>query len=460
MSARTATAKSAARAPAASTRPFAAEHLGPDAPRARSPEAIQRGLGAGSSLPGDVRGRMERGFGASFGEVRVHTDERAGRLALGLDAHAFAVGQQIAFAPGEFAPGTLRGEVMLAHELAHTLQQRGSRSAESRAETGRGSAALEREADQAAVAVGAHLAGLTAASDRARIPAVASGGLRLQRCDTSSPAAMGPQPTLSSARASGTTLPTRPLEEMDVSTLADMSASDRRTWYASKLNPYSGQLRESAQTHAVPVQLLALVILNELADINFMDLAQSDLAVTAGSLGISQIQIDTVMRDNLFPDLTAAEGTAAYDAFVRTQRGLSRRLAAEVMRSPDKERRSAINHRLQVPQFAIDAAAREIRILIDRMIANRGASWQTRQGFTHAGLAPGASPQSIYANVNGADQREKEMNLGTMIAGAYNSPAIISAVVSSQAVFPNANIHGDNSRMISGDLFDFGLFRP
>jgi hypothetical protein len=246
---------------------------------------------------------------------------------------------------------------------------------------------------------------------------------------------------------------------MDVNTLASMAAPARRDWYTRSLGPYERQLRQSALAHDVPVQLLATVVLNELADINSADLWQSALYVTKGSLGISQIQIDTVIRDRLFPDLTDAEGRAAFDEFVHS-RPIGREWSAELLRNHENEQRLAINKRLQVPQHAVEAAAREIRILLDRMIAHRSSPWQLSQGFTHAGLHPALTAQAIYADVAGASQRDKEMNLGTLATGAYNSPGIIAAANASMTAFPNANIHGDNSRMISGDLYDFGLFRP
>jgi hypothetical protein len=56
--------------------------------------------------------------------VRVHTDAHAARAADGLQARAVTVGDDIAFAPGEYQPGTADGRRLLAHEFAHVAQQR------------------------------------------------------------------------------------------------------------------------------------------------------------------------------------------------------------------------------------------------------------------------------------------------------------------------------------------------
>jgi hypothetical protein len=77
----------------------------------------------GRPLPPSVREQYEPRFGSDFGHVRVHTDATAAGAARSLNARAFTVGPDIAFAPGEFAPGTSRGRLLLAHELTHVLQQ-------------------------------------------------------------------------------------------------------------------------------------------------------------------------------------------------------------------------------------------------------------------------------------------------------------------------------------------------
>jgi hypothetical protein len=78
----------------------------------------------GEALPGNVRTYMEPRFGQDFGDVRVHRDERASVLAEEVQARAFTVGSDLFFRDGEFQPETERGRILIAHELAHVIQQR------------------------------------------------------------------------------------------------------------------------------------------------------------------------------------------------------------------------------------------------------------------------------------------------------------------------------------------------
>jgi hypothetical protein len=81
--------------------------------------------GVGSELPAATRDSFEPRFGADFSKVRVHTDARAADTADALDAKAFTVGNDVAFARGEFAPHSVEGQKLLAHELTHVVQQNG-----------------------------------------------------------------------------------------------------------------------------------------------------------------------------------------------------------------------------------------------------------------------------------------------------------------------------------------------
>lgn len=71
-----------------------------------------------------MRQSLEPRFGADFGGVRIHTDALAGASARAIGADAFTYGDSIAFGPGLFAPDTVTGTRLLAHELTHVLQQR------------------------------------------------------------------------------------------------------------------------------------------------------------------------------------------------------------------------------------------------------------------------------------------------------------------------------------------------
>ncbi|MFC8095404.1 DUF4157 domain-containing protein [Streptomyces sp. NPDC057301] len=78
---------------------------------------------AGRVLPEPLRGDLERALGADLGAVRVHTDAVAGTAVEAAGAQALAAGAHLYFAPGRFAPDTAGGRFLLAHELAHVLQQ-------------------------------------------------------------------------------------------------------------------------------------------------------------------------------------------------------------------------------------------------------------------------------------------------------------------------------------------------
>lgn len=115
-------------------------------------KAVHRSLaGAGRPLPGAVRRPMERFFGRDLSAVRIHADDRAGRLARAVAAEAFTVGEHVAFASGAWQPAEAGGRGLLAHELRHVLQQRAGLSGEIvRQGIGRSGDAWETEAEEAA----------------------------------------------------------------------------------------------------------------------------------------------------------------------------------------------------------------------------------------------------------------------------------------------------------------------
>jgi hypothetical protein len=143
-------------------------------------------LGSGHSIDGGLRSRMETAFGHNFSRVRIHTGFKAAGLSRSLNARAFTIGSDIAFASGEYRPGTVLGDALIAHELAHTVQQEGAGGSIGRSQKiETESSYLERDADESAMGVVASL------WDRPKsqlsklfgkvIPRVKS-GLRLQRC--------------------------------------------------------------------------------------------------------------------------------------------------------------------------------------------------------------------------------------------------------------------------------------
>jgi len=78
---------------------------------------------SGQPLPATLRRFMEPRFGADFAAVRIHTDAQAGAASRRLGARAFAIGQNVFFGAGQFQPDTAAGQELIAHELAHTVQQ-------------------------------------------------------------------------------------------------------------------------------------------------------------------------------------------------------------------------------------------------------------------------------------------------------------------------------------------------
>lgn len=74
---------------------------------------------------------MEPRFGHDFSRVRVHTDTQAARSAKVLKAQAYAVGQDIVFGAGQYAPAMNFGAWLLAHELAHVIAGSGQSNLQS-----------------------------------------------------------------------------------------------------------------------------------------------------------------------------------------------------------------------------------------------------------------------------------------------------------------------------------------
>src|SRR5678815_3534532 len=80
-------------------------------------------LGPGQPLDQSVRAFAGPRFSFDFSRVRIHADERAAAAAAALDARAFTYGSSIAFGPGEYRPLSTDGQRLIAHELAHVVQQ-------------------------------------------------------------------------------------------------------------------------------------------------------------------------------------------------------------------------------------------------------------------------------------------------------------------------------------------------
>jgi hypothetical protein len=80
--------------------------------------------GGGRPLEPEVRADMEARLGHDFGDVRVHNDGQAHDSAVAVNAHAYTVGSNIVFQRDRYDPTSADGQVTLAHELTHVVQQR------------------------------------------------------------------------------------------------------------------------------------------------------------------------------------------------------------------------------------------------------------------------------------------------------------------------------------------------
>ncbi|QAU23616.1 DUF4157 domain-containing protein [Dyella sp. M7H15-1] len=118
-------------------------------------EALARSQGEPLSPP--IRLLMESAYSVRLDNVRIHHDALAQQASDAVAAHAFTVGQSIYFAAGRYQPNTRSGRELLAHELAHVVQNRNPAapaSTHKRAlQVSQAQAPAEIEADAAAKAV-------------------------------------------------------------------------------------------------------------------------------------------------------------------------------------------------------------------------------------------------------------------------------------------------------------------
>ena len=105
----------------------------------------------GQPLEHQSRAEFESLFGRDFSQIRVHSGERAAASASAVNARAYTVGRDVVFGRSQYAPRTDAGRQLLAHELAHTVQQDGRSSfAGEHIPIGDATSPLETEADRMA----------------------------------------------------------------------------------------------------------------------------------------------------------------------------------------------------------------------------------------------------------------------------------------------------------------------
>jgi hypothetical protein len=86
-------------------------------------QSIDSMRGRGSPLDTSTRSFMETHLGFDFGNVRIHTDEKAAMYAHATNALAFTIGNDVMFGAGQYVPSTRQGKKLIAHELTHVIQQ-------------------------------------------------------------------------------------------------------------------------------------------------------------------------------------------------------------------------------------------------------------------------------------------------------------------------------------------------
>lgn len=123
-----------------------------------APDAEQRVAQAssstGMSLPGDLQNKFESSLGTSLASVRIHTGAESATAAQAVGAKAYTIGQDIHFSAGRYDPSSRTGQSLLAHEVAHTVQQAGGAARrQNKLEVSSSGDSAELEADAAAEAM-------------------------------------------------------------------------------------------------------------------------------------------------------------------------------------------------------------------------------------------------------------------------------------------------------------------
>jgi hypothetical protein len=109
---------------------------------------------SGTALPETLMRKFESSLGADLSSVRVHTGAESQLAASAVGAKAYTTGQDIHFGAGHYDPASPAGEHLIAHEVAHTVQQQGAAPArQNKLEVSSPHDAAEHDADRAADAM-------------------------------------------------------------------------------------------------------------------------------------------------------------------------------------------------------------------------------------------------------------------------------------------------------------------
>lgn len=89
-----------------------------------APPVVDQALSSpGQPLDRTTQAYFQLRFGNDLGDVRLHTGAEAAASARAIHARAYTAGKHVVFGPGEYAPETTAGQMLLAHELTHVVQQ-------------------------------------------------------------------------------------------------------------------------------------------------------------------------------------------------------------------------------------------------------------------------------------------------------------------------------------------------
>lgn len=244
-----------------------------------SAAAQRASRGAGEPLRPADQARFGGWFGHDFSRVRVHPGGEAGQAAAHAGAAAWATGQRIGFAPGQYRPDTQGGQRLLAHELAHVVQQTPGRSVPA----SRGEAGLE----EVAAARAADAWGVRGSAPTQ--PRGTPGAVRFAPAPGAAPVAPAP-----AGPAPAPAAPAGPVLALSACAaphdVAAKAASDQmRAWVKKAITLLSGYAKDPANaTHAPVAAMLTLHFHRADAEIGtaVMDrLKKVQTAVGAGSMG-------------------------------------------------------------------------------------------------------------------------------------------------------------------------------
>lgn len=280
------------------------------------------------------------------------------------------------------------------------------------------------------------------------------------------------QPTLAQEALGRASLkaPRVSVEAMRPKELFKKSMPERVKWYCSKLCAYQDQLFESARRNNVPAQLIAVCILNELADIGEIpDVWQEKLGAMDGSVGPAQMQILTAIK---FGHVDVPREVLVNNDNANKFQPAPTLHFMEYSPPPPKDLllRAHVAERLKIMQVAIEATARELARLLTRMVEHKTKSWQQQHAF-NAPVPKVAPHPEVYfqkGSIRGLTDKERFEQLCELVIAAYNSPDIIFAMNPGRALlfggsseappYLNGRVHGFNGASIGWEVFQEGLF--